>query len=157
MCSTGVIAGIDVLASQDVYTTPAAALAEEVVELHRELARLQGQITRRVAALDHLTTGKIDGHVSTASWVRDTCSTTHEYASDLVRTSRVLDSRPACAKVLTAGAMSYPHARVITAALTDLPAESRDCAEHILLDAAVKLDPGQVAVGGHPAAGDHQP
>ncbi len=144
MCTTDVVAGIDVLAASDVYTAPAAVLADEVVELHRELSRLQAQITRRVAALDHITAGQIDGHVSTASWLRDACSTTHEYASDLVRTSRVLDARPTCAAVLQAGRISYVHARVVTSTLSDLPPDSRDTAEPILLEAAQKLDPGRL-------------
>ena len=144
MCSVDVMASIDSLAARDVYATPAAALVDEVVELHRQLARLQGQITRRVAALDHITAGRIEGHVTTAAWLRDACSTTHEYAADLVRTSRVLDARSACAAVLQAGSMSYVHARVVTSTLTDLPPDSRDTAEPILLEAAQQLDPGRL-------------
>jgi hypothetical protein len=144
MCSVEVMASIDSLAARDVYATPAAALVDEVVELHRQLARLQGQITRRVAALDHITAGRIEGHVTTAAWLRDACSTTHEYAADLVRTSRVLDARSACAAVLQAGSMSYVHARVVTSTLTDLPPDSRDTAEPILLEAAQQLDPGRL-------------
>ncbi|MGH3804626.1 MAG: DUF222 domain-containing protein, partial [Pseudonocardiaceae bacterium] len=144
MRSIEIAEGIDALASEDVYAVPASSLADEVVRLHRQLARLQGEMTRRVAALDHLTAGQIDGHVSTASWLRDACSTTHAYASDLVRTSRVLDARPVCAAALHTGAMSYAHARVVASALFDVPADSRDSAEPILLEAAVKLDPGRL-------------
>ncbi len=123
---------------------PASTLAGEVVELHRQLGRLQGQIARRIAALDHITVGKVEGHLTTASWLRDACSTTHEYASDLVRTSRELVSRPAGAAVLQTGRMSYVHARIVTSALTDLPADDRGTAEPLLLEAAQKLDPGRL-------------
>ncbi len=140
----GVAGAVDAGAICDVYAAPVSVLADTVVELHRQLARLQGQLTRHVAALDTVTTGQVEGHPTTASWVRDVCATTHEYASDLVRTSRVLDARPACAVALQTGAMSYVHARVVTSALTDLPADSRDSAEPILLEAAAKLDPSRL-------------
>ena len=141
-------AGVAVLAAEDVITTPVAALAEEIVALHRHLAQVQGHIVRRVAAVDMRTNGQIEGHLSTASWLQGACSTTHGYASDLVRTSRWLDSRPETAAALQAGSISYPHAQVITRTLADLPVRHHDSAEKLLLEATQGLDPGRLRVVG---------
>jgi len=152
MSSNRVVAGecsplsavIDGLVARDLTASPVSSLADDLVELHRQLARLQGQIARRVAALDSFTAGQVEGHVTTASWLRDACLTTHEYAADLVRTARVLDARPACAAALQTGSISYPHARVLTSTFADLPVDCHDSAESILLEAAQKMDPGRL-------------
>lgn len=140
----GVSVAVDAGAEQDVYATPVPVLADEVVQLHRQLARLQGQIACRVAALDLITGGQVEGHITTASWLRDACLTTHEYASSLVRNSRTLDTRPASSAALQTGSISYSHARVVAATLGDLPTDCHDSAEPILLEAAQKLDPGRL-------------
>ena len=119
-------------------------LADDIVELHKQIARLQGQVTRRVAVLDKVTGGQVEGHRSTAAWLRQACSTTHGYATDLVHTSRQLDSRPDTAAALQNGAISYSHTQVMARALADLPGEHHDSAEKLLLDAAQNMDPGRL-------------
>lgn len=140
------VAAVDTLGMDDLTTRPVGVLADRLVELHKQLARLQGEIARTVAATDSVSGGQIDGHVSTASWLRGACVLTASHASGLVKTARCLRGRPAIAAALAAGRISYPHAQVVTAALADLPPETHDEAEPILLEAAVKLDPGRLRV-----------
>lgn len=137
---------IDELSATDVTAQPVGVLADDLVELNEQLARLQGQIVRRVAALDAVSGGQVDGHVSTAAWLRSACSLTASQASGLVKTARVLRDRSASAAELGTGRISYSHAQVIAAALADVPPDSHDAAESILLEAAPKLDPGQLRV-----------
>lgn len=137
-------AAIDGLNAEDVSGLPVGVLAEDLVALNRQLARLQGEAARRVAVLDTKSGGLIEGHVSTASWLRSACSLSASQASGLVRTARVLRDRPASAAMLAAGRISYPHVQVIAAALADLPADTHGRAELILLEAAEKLDPGRL-------------
>lgn len=137
-------AAVDGLAATDVSTSPVGGLADELVVLHRQLARLQGQIARRVAALDSASGGQIDGHASTASWLRSACSLSASQASGLLKVTRALRDRPDTATALNAGRVGYSHAQVIMAALSDLPPDTHAKAEPILLEAAETLDSGRL-------------
>ena len=135
---------IDGLSAADVAGLPVGSLADDLVDLHKQLARLQGQVARRVAALDSASGGQIDGYNSTASWLRVACSLTAAQASGLVRMARMLRGRPASAEALDTGRIGYAHTQVITTAFADLPLDTHDAAEPILLEAAGKLDPGRL-------------
>jgi hypothetical protein len=133
---------VDELAGEDVTGLPAADLAAELVELRRQVDRLEAQWLRRLAAFDARGGATTAGRATTAAWLRAACRLTPAAAAAAVRTARALHRRlPGTAAALAAGDISYPHARALAHHTADLPDAVLPAAEPVLLDAARVLDP----------------
>jgi Domain of unknown function (DUF222) len=139
-------AAVDELADQDLDGLGDATLAEQVVQLRRQLDRLEGHWLRALAAVDGRGAAGAEHGVpagSTAAWLRHRLHMSAGTAASFVRTARALHRGPltATARALTAGELSPAHAQVLAHGTHDLPAHTTADAERVLVEAARRLDP----------------
>jgi hypothetical protein len=90
---TALAAAVDRLAAQDLDGLADAVLAEQVLQVRRQLDRLQGQWLRALAAVDGRGAAGADHGVqagSTAAWLRHRLRMSAGTAAGLVRTARAL-------------------------------------------------------------------
>jgi hypothetical protein len=137
---------IDGLAAQDADGLTDTAMAQEFVVLWQLSDRLQGHCLRRLADLDARGAAGADQSIqaaSTASWLRNRLHLSASAATTAVRTARALFRGPLAATgaALSAGEISPAHADVLAAGTHDLPVQTTEEAEPVLLDAARHLDP----------------
>jgi hypothetical protein len=140
------VAAVDGLAAQDLDRLGDAALAEQVVQLRRQLDRLEGHWLGELAAVDARGAAGAEHGVqagSTAGWLRRRLRMGPGTAAGWVRTARALFRGPLAgtAKALTNGELSPAHAQVLAAGTHDLPAHLAADAEPVLVEAARRLDP----------------
>jgi Domain of unknown function (DUF222) len=139
-------AAVDELAAQDLDRLADAALAEQVLQVRRQLDRLEGQWLRALADLDARGAAGAEHGVpaaSTAAWLRHRLRMGAGTAAGLVRTARALHRGPltGTAQALAAGELSPAHAQVLAHGTHDLPDHTTADAEPVLVAAARRLDP----------------
>ena len=141
---------IDECAAEPVGQFSDAALAEDLLELRRAADRLEAEFARRLERFDRKRGFAAEGAISTASWLRHRCGLSGAAASERVAIARHLAQLPLTAEALARGEIGYDHARVITRTAESVGDETMRGAEHILVDAAQRLDPARLQV-----AADH--
>lgn len=134
-------AAVDELAAEDVHELAASVLAADLVELNTQIARLQADRTRRLAAFDATRSWEADGSLSCAAWLRAKCRIAPGAAAEQVRVARRLRQLPETEAAFSDGAIGYDHVRTVVHAVADIPAEKVAEAEPLLVEAARKLDP----------------
>ena len=137
---------IDELAAEDLDGLGDGVLAEQVLQVRRQLDRLEGQWLRALADLDARGAAGAEHGVaaaSTASWLRARLRMGAGTAAGLVRTARALYRGPltGTAQALAEGVISPAHAQVLAHGTHDLPDHTTADAEPVLLEAARRLDP----------------
>jgi Domain of unknown function (DUF222) len=142
--------GLDGCAAEAVGELPDAALAEDLVELRRAADRVEAEFARRLAVFDRRKVCHREGAISTTSWLRHRCKLTGASASERVAMARHLAELPQTAAAFGRGEVGYEQARVITRAAESVGDEAMKDAEHILVEAAGRLDPQQLQI-----AADH--
>ena len=139
---SGLASAIDELSMQDAQLLPDTALGSDLVELRRQIDRLEAQWLRRLQVFDARGGGEVDSFPSTASWLHASCRMTHTAAREAVVVARALEERlPGTAAAFEAGEVSYAHARVLARETDVLPPETLAEAEATLLDTAREHDP----------------
>jgi hypothetical protein len=156
------------LATQDLESLADSVRAERVLQLRRLVDRLEGQWLKELAGVDALGAAgaELDQQVgSTAAWLRGRLRLGAGTASSAVRTARAVFRGPlaATAQALNDGELSVAHASVLAHGTHPLPDQVTVEAEPVLVEAARRLDPGQLRrVMGHllqvadPDAADRQ-
>lgn len=98
-------------------------LADLVVELRRQQARLEATVLEAVGEVDARGSYVHEGALSTSGWLRMHTRATPAEASASVRTARVLrsDALPETRKALSAGEITPRHAQVIALGVDDAP------------------------------------
>ena len=139
-------AAIDECASEAVVGFSDAALAEDLLELRRAADRLEAEFARRLERFDRCRGFAAEGAISTASWLRHRCGLAGAAASERVGVARHLAELPLTQAALAQGEIGYDHARVITRTAESVGDEAMRGAEHILVDAAQRLDPARLQV-----------
>jgi hypothetical protein len=142
------VAAINDLDHEDLDRVSDVAAAEQVMALRPLVEQLQGQWLKRLAVVDGrgATGAEQDRRFgSTAGWLRARLRMGRHGAATAVRTARALFCGPLAAtgQALCAGELSAAHAEAL-AANTQLPDQVTSDAESTLLDAARRLDPGQL-------------
>jgi hypothetical protein len=130
---------IDELALEDLDVTPAAALADDLVELRGAIDRLDAEWLRRLAAFDGRGMG--EEVLSTQCWLRQHCGLSPGAARERVGVARRLRDLPETQAAFASGEIGYAHVRQISAAASDVDPGVLAEGEPILVDAARKLDP----------------
>jgi len=86
---------VDELAAEDLRSTPDAALGESLVELRRQVDRLEAEFGRRLRRF-HRTRGFVsDGAATLVSWLRSLCRLSPSAAHQRVELARGLEELPA--------------------------------------------------------------
>lgn len=148
-----VLDAFDRLGDAPAWSMSTAEQRQSLVELERLRSRLDELRLRVLSSGDKAGIGEDSGASSTAAWLahathRDRAAT----ASD-VRLAAALDERfETTRRALAAGDLSVPHARVIVAAVDDLPEDLdpawRDQAEAHLVAQAALVDPKTLRILG---------
>jgi hypothetical protein len=100
---------VDDVATEPVSMMPGADLADEVVELRRQIDRLEAQWRRRVAEFDRRDQHRVDGAVSAGAWLRWRCRVPARRASRVVKEARALTEMPDTAEAFAAGHLPVDH------------------------------------------------
>ena len=136
---------LDELSGVDPGALGADALMGHVRSLSTFIDQATGELARLTGALNTAGGAAEAGHLSAAAFLRGACGKTAGKAGELAATGRGLRARPATAKALAAGDISFDHAVIITRAAgqvsDDTPADAdpgtaAGRAERVLLDAA---------------------
>ena len=143
-------AALDGCAAESVRELPDAALAEDLVELRRAADRVEAEFARRLALFDHRKACRTEGALSTTAWLRHRCKLSSGAAIERTAMARHRAELPLTAAAFAQGELGYEHARVITRAAGSIGDETMQGAEHILVEAATRLDPQRLQI-----AADH--
>ncbi len=135
---------VDVLAAQPIDGLSDDALGEDLVDIRRQIDRLEGQFLRRLHRFDSNKGALADGAVSTVSWLRARCRVTAKLAAHRVRMCRVLAELPLAAESLCAGRASFTNVSLIARLADDVGCDAVRSVEEPLVTAAEVIDPGQM-------------
>jgi Domain of unknown function (DUF222)/HNH endonuclease len=143
-------AALDGCAADGVGEITDAALADDLVELRRAADRVEAEFARRLAVFDRRKACHREGAISTTSWLRHRCKLSGAAAAERVAMARHLAELPQTAAAFGRGDLGYEQARVVTRAAESIGDDAMKDAEHILVEAAGRLDPQQLQI-----AADH--
>ena len=136
---------IDELHARCAEPSSGQAFLDELVDLRRQIDRLESIWLKRVNAAHLSGAATVQGYVTTAAFLRHTCHLTPGGARSRVDVAASTAERPALAEAFAEGAISYQHVKVVTDALAPLPPALQADAEPVLIEAARNYDPGRVA------------
>ena len=132
----GVVAAVDALGAVDVAVL---ADAESIVELHRQLERLDALVTVAAAAFDAGGVWAADGARSCAAWVAGRCSVPISTARRRVRLGRALRHMPVVEAAWLAGEVGGAQVDQLAAARGEATAEAFARDEEMLVGHARQL------------------
>lgn len=143
--SAAALAAFEQVASTPAWSMSPSEQRQTLVELDRLASRLDELRMRILAAADRAEVGAEAGASSTASWLAHVTRQVRPKASSELRLALALDERfEVTRRALADGALNVDQARVIVAAVDDLPADVdptwRDLAEAHLVDQASHVD-----------------
>lgn len=135
---------VDTLAAEALHNLSDHALGSDLVDIRRQIDRLEAEFMRRLHRFDRNHGALADGAVSTVSWLRGTCGVTAATAAQRVGMARVLAELPKTMESLCAGRSSFTNVSLIARLAEDVGVESTRTVEGTLVTAAEQLDPGRM-------------
>lgn len=140
MCGLGNLASaVEELLAADPLELPAAALGEEIVEIHKRLNRLSAAHLDRLVVFDRSGAAKAD-HGSPSAWLRAETRMSPNVSYRDVRVARDLaDVLPATRAALRDGAINATQAQQIASLREDITDEALRRAEPHLADYASRV------------------
>jgi Domain of unknown function (DUF222)/HNH endonuclease len=136
---------VDALQTADDLALPDAVLCDQVQALRRQIDRLESVFTSQVGLMHERGSANSEGYVTTAAYLRHACKLTAGAARGRVDTAGLLNDWPMVAAAFADGAISYPHAAMVTSTLATLPAAIAVDAQPVLVEAAKLLDTRRLA------------
>ncbi len=136
---------VDALQRLDSSALPDEAICDQVKALRRQIDRLESVFTSQVGLMHERGSAGAAGFVTTAAFLRFGCKLTSRAARVQVDTAALLRDWPMAAAAFAEGAISYPHAVMVTSTLTELPEAIANDAQPVLLEAAKLLDTRRLA------------
>ena len=138
---------VDELAAEDLAGVEPGALGEDVVELTKQLERLDAERLRRLRRFELSGAWAQDGSLSTQSWLRNHTRMGAGEAAERVRVARRLEDMPLTGAAFAEGEIGYRHVRVIARAVDTSPACAQALAdvESLLVDYARERGPSSLA------------
>jgi hypothetical protein len=124
----------------DSSALPDEAFCDQVKALRRQIDRLESVFTSQVGLMHERGSAGAVGYVTTATFLRHGCKLTSRAARTRVDTAALLRDWPMAAAAFADGAISYPHAVMVTSTLTELPEAIAKDAQPVLVEAAKLLD-----------------
>jgi hypothetical protein len=128
------------LAHEDVGLLDDAEFARQLVELRREVDRLDAEWQRRFGVFERRAAWK-EGARTAAAWLRRFCRIAGGQARQRVLAARRLPQLDATSEAYASGAISFAHVATITRSVTDVRAEHVDEADAVFARAARDLEP----------------
>lgn len=119
-------------------------LGPKLVEVRREIDRLEAGWTKLLRSFDRDCRWADDGALSAKAWLRHHCRLAPGAASDRVTVARRLRELPATEAAFADGDIGYAHVRVIARATGDLQPWVVDELEPVLAETARELDPSKL-------------
>ena len=113
---------VDALQRVDDSALLDGALCEQVKALRQQIDRLESVFTSRVGLMHERGSANSEGYATTAAYLRHACKLTAGAARGRVDTAALLNEWPMVAAAFAEGAISYPHAAMVTSTLAELPA-----------------------------------
>src|SRR4051812_16542711 len=130
---------VDELLAEDPRDVPSAALGEEIVEISRQLSRLQAAYLDRVEAFDR-TGAALAEHGSTAAWLRAKTRLSPSSSYRDVHLARdLVDVLPATRAALQDGAINPTQAQQIASLRSSIGDEALRSAEPHLVEFAIQV------------------
>jgi uncharacterized protein DUF222 len=129
---------IEELRSEDIGSSPDAVVEDDLAELVSAANALEGEILRRLAAVDRRRSFEGDGFVSTVSWLVARLRMSRSKAAELVRVARAITGMPRSRAAFTQGDVTGSRLRVLAHAHETAP-EAFARSEELLVDAARSL------------------
>lgn len=128
---------------RSLVAAPAAAelAATEVVRLLALRALLATAISDRLSIVEAGHSWTRDGSVTPTAWLRRAAELSRTEASTQLRLARRLRDLPLVRAALADAQLSAEHAQVLTAHLSNLPADLRETQEQPFIDLALLTDP----------------
>jgi hypothetical protein len=133
------------LAAQPIDHLSDHAIGDDLVEIRRQVDRLEAQFIRRLHRFDRNHAARAQGAVSTVSWLRGTCGLSGAAAVERVRMARVLDDLAEVTASWGAGRASFSNVALIARLADDVGTEATRGVEATLVEAAEKLDVGRMS------------
>jgi hypothetical protein len=141
----GLSHAVDTLQRADYSGLPDGALCDHVKALRQQIDRLESVFTSQVGLMHERGSANSEGYVTTAAYLRHACKLTAGAARGRVDTAGLLNEWPMVAAAFADGAISYPHAAMVTSTLATLPAAVAVDAQPVLVEAAKLLDTRRLA------------
>lgn len=135
---------VDGLAEEPIDNLSDHALGSDLVDIRRQIDRLEAEFLRRLHRFDRNHGALAEGAVSTVSWLRGTCGVTAATAAHRVGMARALAELPKAMDSLRAGRSSFTNVSLIARLAEDVGVESARTVEGALVTAAEQLDPGRM-------------
>jgi hypothetical protein len=136
---------VDSLLAEPIRDLPDELLQEEVVEIRRQINRLEAGYLQRVEVIDRRGQVAAQHHGSTAAWLRRELRLAPAKASKDMHLARDLeDVLPSVGAALADGDTSVEHCQVLAGLRKDLTDEQVRAADPHLADLARTWDPGEL-------------
>ena len=137
---------VDALVDEFIDGVSTHALGADLVDIRRDMDRLEAEFVRRLHRFDRAHGASADGGVSTVSWLRSHCGMTVKAAAYRVHLARTLGELPATLDSARAGRASFTNVTMIAHLAEDVGVAQVAPLEHILVGAAETLEPGAMRV-----------
>ncbi len=137
---------VDALVNESIDGASTHALGADLVDIRRDMDRLEAEFVRRLHRFDRAHGARADGGVSTVSWLRSHCGMTVKAAAYRVHLARTLGELPATLDSARAGRASFTNVTMIAHLAEDVGVAQVAPLEHILVGAAETLEPGAMRV-----------
>ena len=137
---------VDALVDESIDGVSTHALGADLVDIRRDMDRLEAEFVRRLHRFDRAHGARADGGVSTVSWLRSHCGMTVKAAAYRVHLARTLGELPATLDSARAGRASFTNVTMIAHLAEDVGVAQVAPLEHILVGAAETLEPGAMRV-----------
>ena len=136
---------VDALQRVDESAMPDAVLCDQLKVLRTQIDRLESVFTSKVGLMHVRGAANNEGYLTTAAFLRHVCKLTAGAARGRVDTAALLSVWPLVAAAFAEGAISYPHASMVTSTLSTLPLAVAVDAQPVLVEAAKLLDTRRLA------------
>ena len=120
------------------------ALGDDIVQIRRQIDRLEAQFVRRLERFDRLQGAAAEHTHSTVAWLRATCGLTAAAAVERVRLARVLDELPRTQESFSAGRAPFSNVSMIARLAEAVGTQATRNVERTLVTAAEELDTGRM-------------
>jgi Domain of unknown function (DUF222)/HNH endonuclease len=129
---------------RDLDNRHASALGEDLVEIRRQIDRLEAQFVRRLALFQRQRGFVADGSTSAVSWLRSRCGLAAGGAAGRAEVARELPSLPEADRLFRAGEIGLDHALVLARTVAEVGAEAAGARSLALVERAQCEDPTQL-------------